>query len=155
MNRQNEPTAAKVIEILGLVPLPQEGGHWSQVLLDGQSSAIYYLLNEGEFSALHRLPHPEVYHHYAGAPLELLVLHPDGRSEQPLLGTDLAGGHRPAIVVPAGAWQGSRPLGSWSLVGTTMAPPFTFNDFELGQRDQLCRLFPRRSGAIEGLTHPN
>ena len=56
----------EIIELLGLTPLADEGGMWSQVLLDEYSSAIYYLLAGDDFSALHRLPHPEIYHHYAG-----------------------------------------------------------------------------------------
>ena len=37
----------------------------------------------------------------------------------------------PQIVVPAGAWQAARPLGSWTLVGCIVSPAFEFDGFEL------------------------
>ena len=66
--------ADEVAAILSLVPLPEEGGRWAQTVLDGDSSAIHYLLTDGDFSAMHRLDGQEVYHHYAGAPAALLLL---------------------------------------------------------------------------------
>ena len=54
--------ADRVADLLGLAPLPAEGGRWAQTVRDGQSTAIYYLLAEGDFSAIHRLQSPELYH---------------------------------------------------------------------------------------------
>jgi len=142
----------EIITTLGLVPLGQEGGLWSQLLLDEHSSAIYYLLVAGDFSALHKLPGPEIYHHYMGAALQLLLLFPDGSKSEQILGTDLAFGQRPAVVVPGNVWQGSRSLGDWSLVGTTMSPAFSNDDFELGNFSSLARDYPSFSSSIRGLT---
>ena len=73
----------------------------------------------------------EVWHHYAGAPLEL-TLSADGRERSSArLGTDLAAGERPQVVVPAGAWQTARTLGGWTLAGCTVAPAFQFSGFEM------------------------
>jgi predicted cupin superfamily sugar epimerase len=73
----------------------------------------------------------EVWHHYAGAPLEL-SLSPDGRRRSIVrLGADLAAGERPQAVVPAGAWQSARSLGDWTLAGCTVAPAFQFSGFEM------------------------
>jgi len=141
-----------IIEILGLRPLPDEGGMWSQVLIDQYSTAIYYLLRDGDFSALHRLPGPEVYHHYMGAPLGMLLLHPNGAVTEPVLGTDLRNDERPAVVVPGDVWQGSRSLGEWSLVGTTMAPPFDSAEFALGDAGRLAETYPSVTDRIAALT---
>ncbi len=140
-----------IIATLGLEPLPDEGGMWSQVLIDENSTAIYYLLSGDDFSALHRLPGTEVYHHYMGAPLEMLLLHPDGLVTHPVLGTDLAAGERPAIVVPGGTWQASRSRGSWTLIGTTMSPPFEFGDMEIGDTRLLEETYPSAAGEIRSL----
>ena len=91
--------ADTVKRLLGLEPLPDEGGWWAQVWYDNWSSAIYYLLTPDDFSALHRLPGPEVYHHYLGAPVELVTLHPGGGAQRRLLGPDLVAGQRPSAVV--------------------------------------------------------
>lgn len=40
-------------------------------------------------------------------------------------------GQEPQAVVPARHWQSARPLGSWTLIGCTVAPAFSFDGFEL------------------------
>jgi predicted cupin superfamily sugar epimerase len=131
-------TAEEVVGLLGLEPHP-EGGFYRETFRApapdggrGASTAIYYLLREGEVSAWHRVVDAdEVWHHYAGAPLEL-TLSADGRERSSArLGTDLAAGERPQVVVPAGAWQTARTLGGWTLVGCTVAPAFQFAGFEM------------------------
>jgi len=145
-------TSDEVIEMLGLVPLPREGGMWSQIWIDDRSTAIYYLLTADDFSAMHRLRGLEIYHHYMGAPVQMLLLLPDGQIACPMLGTDLQAGHRPAIKVPGGVWQGCQSAGGWSLLGTTMVPPFNAAEFELGDRDHLMRQYPEAGSAISLLT---
>ena len=133
-------SAEDVIARLGLEPHP-EGGAFVETFRDpdpaggrGHSTAIYYLLRAGEASHWHRVDAAEVWHHYAGGPLELRIS-PDGRSVQThRVGPDLAAGERPQAVVPPGAWQAARPLGDWALMGCTVAPAFTFDAFELAPR---------------------
>jgi predicted cupin superfamily sugar epimerase len=142
----------RVAELLGLEPLPGEGGLFRRTHIDAHSSAIYYLLLAPDFSALHRLAATETYHWYAGSPLRLLLLGPDGRVIEPVLGPDLAAGQRPQLVVPTGTWQGSSPAGEWSLVGTTTAPPFDWAGFELGERAALIDGYPGAADRIAELT---
>jgi predicted cupin superfamily sugar epimerase len=52
---------------------------------------IYFMLLAPDFSALHALGSAETYHWYAGSALRMLLLHPGGRIEQPVLGPDLGG----------------------------------------------------------------
>ncbi|WP_419916629.1 cupin domain-containing protein [Candidatus Poriferisodalis sp.] len=144
--------AHEVIELLGLEPLAGEGGQWAQTWRDGHSSAIYFLLRPGDFSALHRLGGVELWHHYSGAAVEMLLLEPDGTLLRPLLGADLAAGERPVVVVGAGTWMAAGTTGDWSLVGTTMAPPFDEASFELGERAALVAEFPEAADDIERFT---
>ncbi|MBS3181816.1 cupin domain-containing protein [Leucobacter manosquensis] len=144
--------AARWVERLSLEPLEHEGGLFRRMHLDDHSSAIYYLLADPDFSALHALASVEVYHWYAGDPMRVLLLHPDGRAEERLLGPDPDAGQLPQLVVPAGVMQGSSSLGAWSLVGTTMSPPFAWNGFALGERDALCARYPDVSDRIVALT---
>jgi hypothetical protein len=90
--------AARWVRHLGLEPLEHEGGLFRRMHLDEHSSAIYYLLADPDFSALHALDSVEVYHWYAGSPLRLLLLHPDGRAEERLLGPDPDAGQRPLVA---------------------------------------------------------
>ncbi len=119
-------------------------------------TAIYYLLAEGAFSAIHRIRSPEVWHHYAGDPVEMIQLSNDGSAVRLLLGPDVAHGELPQIVVPRGTWQGARivPLGRRSLLGCSVAPGFEFEDFELGVREDLVARWPDLESEIVALTRP-
>jgi predicted cupin superfamily sugar epimerase len=128
-------TADEIIARLGLQPHP-EGGHYHQTFRAadtprGASTAIYFLLKAGERSHWHRVDADEVWHHYAGAPLELSLCD-DGRAVRRLrLGTDFDLDELPQAVVPRHVWQAARSLGAWTLVGCTVAPAFQFETFEL------------------------
>lgn len=129
--------ADEIIQRLNLRPHP-EGGYFRETFRDnvqGQSraasTAIYYLLRHGEISHWHRVDASEVWHWYAGAPLQLSMSH-DGRSVEALtLGSLLAQNQHPQIVVPRDVWQSARTLGDYSLVGCTVSPGFEFATFEL------------------------
>jgi len=147
-----EGTAAGIVDVLGLEPLPSEGGMFAQTLVDEHSTAIYYLLERPAVSALHRLTSTEVFHFYAGSPARMLLLHGDGSVDEPVLGNRIAVGERPQVIVPAGTWQGTSSAGEWSLLGTTMAPGFSWGGFELGDRTTLCERWPQARARIEELT---
>jgi predicted cupin superfamily sugar epimerase len=163
-------TAEDVIRALSLEPLPGEGGFFRETYrsrlqipgadlpgYDGQraaSTAIYYLLTPETFSTMHRLRGDEVFHFYAGDPVEMLQLWPDGRTAIVVIGADIFGGVSPQVIVPAGVWQGSRLIdgGRFALLGTTMAPGYAVADSELGDRAELVRRFPERASMIVALT---
>jgi len=160
-------------QFYNLEPLPVEGGLFKQTYRsaeriereclperysDGRpvGTAILYLLNTDPdcFSAMHFLPTDEVYHFYLGAPVEMLLLYPDGRSEHVLLGHDVFAGQKVQFVVPRGVWQGSHLLdgGQYALIGTTMAPGYVDSDYIGGTREDLTRLYSQEAGLIHRLT---
>ncbi len=145
--------ASDIIELLGLEPLPDEGGHFAETWRDEHSSAIYYVVRSGEFSSMHRQDRPELWHHYAGAAVEMLLLGLDGSVATPILGDDLGRDQRPCVAIPAGTWMGVTTTGDWSLVGTTMAPPFEQERFELGDGAELIVRYPTAADAIGRLVH--
>ena len=118
------------------------------------STAIYFLLEGGNFSAFHRLRSDEIWHFYAGASLLVHVIAEDGSYSRILLGANLEDGEEFQAVVKAGCWFASevRNGKSWALVGCTVAPGFEFEDFELGRREALVKLYPAHRGVIERLT---
>ena len=165
--------AAAIIAALGLVPHPKEGGWFREIYRAAESlpahalsaryggprsvaTAIYYLLTPSTFSALHRLASDEVFHFYAGDPVEQLRLFPDGSGEIVTIGNRLAAGERPQVLVPRGVWQGARlaPGGRFSLLGCTVAPGFDYADYENGERASLAAAFPAFAGPIAALTAP-
>jgi len=145
-----------LIAALDLAPHPEGGWYrrtWADEAPEGRrprGSAIYYLLLEGEVSAPHRIDATELWHFYAGDPLELRREWPDGRCDDVVMGPDVAGGQSPQVVVAAGVWQSARPLGRYALLGATVTPAFSFSGFELreGPEDR-----GRRGRLLLGRTH--
>jgi predicted cupin superfamily sugar epimerase len=134
-------SAAEVIRLLDLRPHP-DGGHFRETFRDGRpaggrghSTAIYFFLAAGERSTWHRVDATEIWHHYGGTPLRLSLSRDGIRADHRHLGTDLAAGERPQIVVPALCWQAAESLGAWTLIGCTVAPAFEFSEFEMAPMD--------------------
>jgi predicted cupin superfamily sugar epimerase len=159
----------ELIALLGLQPHPREGGAFVETYRSPETfpagpipaagsrslaTAIYYLITANQFSVLHRLNADEIFHFYLGDPVEMLQLRGDGSGRIALIGTDLARGMRPQVLVPRGVWQGSRllPGGRWALLGTTMAPGFDDRDYEAGQAEPLIAAYPEFRERILALT---
>ena len=165
-------TADEVKRLLRLEPHPREGGWFAQSyraaetvapssFSDGRyqgpratSTAIYYLLEPGSFSEMHRLRSDEVFHFYAGDPVEMLQLVPDGSGRRILLGNDLAAGQQPQVVVQREVWQGSRLVqgGRWALLGCTVSPGFEYEDYDSVGREELTAQWPAFAETIAVLT---
>lgn len=166
-------TKEEIIRVLKLEPLEPEGGFFvrtyqsslrvqtrigdsGQAVHRSAMTSIYYMLTQETFSAFHRLKSAEAYHFYMGASLDVSLIHPDGASEMIRLGDDLLKGEKPQLAIEPGVWQASRiaPEQSfdWALIGTTVAPGFEFDDFEIGDRDRLIHQFPQHEALIRSLT---
>lgn len=141
--------AEEVIALLDLSPLPVEGGFFRQTYAvrnhpelgsaDPQASAIFYLVTAAACSALHRLRYDEMFHFYLGDPCDLGECDSSGTLERCVLGQDLSGDQHVQHLVPGGTWQGLhlRDGGRYPLPGTTMAPGFRPDAFELAAARDL------------------
>lgn len=125
-----------IIEKLELVPHP-EGGHYRETWrhqngdVRGAGSSIYYLLEAGDRSHWHRIDAAEIWHFYAGAPLELLTYAHGERVVRRVLGPSFRDGQEPQLRIEPGMWQSAASLGDWTLVGCTVSPAFEFDRFEM------------------------
>ena len=156
-------TAAEIIAALQLEALPNEGGFFRPAyrsavsLSDGRAagSAIYFLITPEGFSALHSLRTEELWHFYAGDPVEHLRLDPaTGNGYQTRLGSAVLQGQVPLLVVSADLWQGARLAsgGNWALLGCTMSPGWDEREFVLGERAPLAATFAAWAKEIQSLT---
>jgi predicted cupin superfamily sugar epimerase len=159
--------ARRIIEELGLAPHP-ERGYYTETYraalsvstaagTRSASTAIYFLLTaEHRATFLHRLRSDELFHLYEGGPLEVLMLAPDGSSRVERLGT-LGDGARPQLVIPAGTWFGTElPAGvEYCLWGCTVAPGFSFDDFELAGGPELAARWPAQAPRIARMSRAN
>jgi predicted cupin superfamily sugar epimerase len=99
----------------------------------------------------------EVFHLYEGGPLDILRLNPDGSGDVARLGTDLAAGERPQILIAKGTWFGTELASDaeYCLVGCTVAPGFEFQDFELAQGPELAQRYRDFRERIARMTRPS
>ena len=152
--------ARQRIESLGLLRHP-EGGWYretyrSQATADGERAvctAIYFLLEAGELSHLHRIDADEMWHHYEGTCLRIHVFDEQGYRAIKL-GPLSQAGATPQCWVPAGAWFGAEVIDAtgYALVGCTVAPGFEFANFELARGDSLAAQWPEQRALIERMT---
>ena len=155
-------TQEQLIARFNMQPHP-EGGYYTETYrseltiqshqpneMRSASTAIYFLLTAGNFSALHRIKSDEIWHFYLGDAIEVVELSEDGQWRVTRLGNDIEAGEVPQYMVKAGHWFGSRvlPGKQFGLVGCTVAPGFDFADFELASRESLISDFPEWENEI-------
>lgn len=117
-------------------------------------TAIYYLLESGQFSAFHRMKSDEIWHFYAGGPLALYIIDSSGNLKKVVMGRDPGNAQVFQATVKAGSWFAASVVGprSYSLVGCIVAPGFEYQDWELGNRNDLASRYPRHRRIIKKYT---
>jgi len=169
-------TAQQLIAHFQLEALPVEGGLFRQTYRAADTvetvttsarynpnkpagTAILALFTDqpDSFSAMHRLASDEIWHFYLGDPIDMLLLHPKGVSQQVTLGPDVLHSQYVQLVVRRGVWMGARLRlgGAYALFGNTMAPGFTSADYEGGEREALIAQYPQEAPLITRLTRPH
>jgi predicted cupin superfamily sugar epimerase len=165
-----KPTAQTYIQALKMQAHP-EGGFYKEtyrsdhlmhvtktgdgtVVQRSVSTGIYFLMEQGNFSAFHKISSDEMWHFYAGQALEILELKSWGELLCTRLGPDILRGDVHQYVVQANTWFASRVAdgSAFSLVGCTVAPGFDFADFCLASREVLLADFPQHGRIIAELT---
>ena len=78
----------------------------------------------------------------------------EGKYSEITLGRNMDAGEVYQCVIPHGVWFGAKinSADSFCLVGCTVAPGFHFDDFELGEKEELLKMFPKHKDKIEILT---
>lgn len=163
-------TADYWINRLNLIPHP-EGGFYREIYrsagtisadalpekFEGEraySTAIYFLLPGGTFSAFHRIAQDELWHFYDGCTILVHCIMHDGVYRSFAVGIEENA--TPQLVIPAGTWFAAEPQEpyTFALTGCTVAPGFDFRDFEMPSREELIERFPAHAKIIHRLTHP-
>ena len=133
------------INHFSLLPHP-EGGYYKETFRSEKSfqfegfqeersicTSIYFLLEKGQTSSLHRIKSDEIWYFHDGQTLEIIELDSNGNETITRLGKDILNGEVLQHVVPAGIWFGARLAAhsEFCLVGCQVSPGFDFKDFEL------------------------
>ena len=146
--------ANEYIKKLKLEPHP-EGGYYRQVFGNDASgkkdvSTIYYMLTDSDMSAFHRLHEmTEIWYYHAGEPLNIYVIDTDGKLIVHNLSPD---GEMQVVIHPEQWFAADIPSKEgFCLVGCAVAPAFTFENFELGRKEELLQRFPQHAEVIQKL----
>ncbi|HEX6429968.1 MAG TPA: cupin domain-containing protein [Niastella sp.] len=117
-------------------------------------TSIYFLLQQHQFSAFHKIKSDEVWHFYYGDPLIVYEIDQQGHMIEHRLGCDPDNNESFQCVIAAGNWFAARlaPGGNYSLVGCTVSPGFDFADFELANQAVLAAAYPQHEDLIRQLT---
>lgn len=166
-------TAERIIELLDLKPHPTCGfvaeTYRAQQRIPDEAlptvyagsrpfaSVLYFMVTAEARIRLHRIRSDQMYHHYMGEALEVLLLYPDGTGEIKILGADLTAGMRPQLLIPGGTFHTSRlrrgsPAKAFALLGTTEWPGFESPDIELAEPTTLIATYPALRNEIEAFT---
>jgi predicted cupin superfamily sugar epimerase len=142
-------TSSHIRDLLHLQPNPAEGGFFVSTYTSPLASAIFYFLDPGTFSALHRVKGDMIYHFYSGHPVQMLLLRAPDAPKIYTFGNNLDKHELPMKVIPGGTWLGSRllpgagshshPGGDYALMGVTMAPAFDPANYSIAKRDDLLK----------------
>ena len=151
-------SADKIIQQLGLEPVPDEGGAFVRISTGADRSgpdspsatSILYLLRGTESSRWHKLSCDELWFYHSGPAAHQLLLFPDGTWNERTIGPDVLRGEMPQSIVPAGTWQSTvltrHTADSWGLFGTVCIPGFEYGLYTGGEPDELMKRYP---GAAE------
>jgi predicted cupin superfamily sugar epimerase len=114
----------------------------------------YFLVTPQAGVRLHRIRSDQTYHHYLGDPLEVLLLHPRGEGEVRVVGSDLAAGMRPQLLIPGRTFHAGRVRAGvgYALLGTSVRARAGPADIEMGDPEQLLAAYPSARAAIAGFT---
>src|SRR5215213_4649668 len=118
------------------------------------ASALYFLVTPDARIVLHRIRSDQLYHHYLGDPLEVLMLYPDGTGAVTTVGSDLAAGERPQLFVPGNTFHTSRlgPGTGYALLASTEWPGVEPPDVEHGDIEALVESYPDMAEHIRAFT---
>jgi predicted cupin superfamily sugar epimerase len=144
---QLEPNATcGFVRVTFLSKQPIAPGGLPAPFADGRplGSALYFMVTPGAPVRLHRIRNDQLYHYYLGDPLEVFLLHGDGRTERVIVGPDLRSGQRVRLYIPGNTFHTARLIGRrrWFLGASTEWPGVVPADVEIGNLDELAAKYP-------------
>jgi uncharacterized protein len=107
-------------------------------------SALYFMVTPDAPVRLHCIRNDQLYHYYLGDPIEVLLLHENGKSERVIVGPDLCGGQCVQLFIPGNTFHTARVIGrrQWFLGASTEWPGVEPADVEIGDVETLAAKYP-------------
>lgn len=150
-----------IISSLALEPHP-EGGYYRRTYETGKcvdsdknpliSTCIYFLIEAGNPSTLHKINVDEYWmYHYGNSDVVIKGFSDESKAKfSASIGNICMNWQH---LVPKNTWFGAKVLdnseGAFALVSCVCTPGFDFSGFQLGDRSTLLHLFPMHSALIQ------
>lgn len=149
-------TAEEIIKNLGLTK-HIEGGFYKETYraktiieqengkVRNTGTAIYYLLREQDKSHFHKVGSDEIWLFHQGEPIEMYIITKDGNLQTKVLGNAFDKGEEPQITILANTWFAAKIKSgtAFAFVSCVVAPGFDFEDYQIGDKHELAKLFPK------------
>ena len=146
-----------------------EGGHYCKAYQSNEiitvknknlsrlaATAIYYLLEKGDFSIFHRLDADELWHFYAGTDLNIYIITEQGQLNSMILGNEENNPNASfQVLVEKNCWFAAEPCtnGIYTLAGCTVIPGYDPQKVELANRKKLVQHYSQHKSLIVRLTN--
>jgi uncharacterized protein len=157
-------TAEEIIKNLGLTK-HIEGGFYKETYraktiieqengkVRNTGTAIYYLLREQDKSHFHKVGSDEIWLFHQGEPIEMYIITEDGNLQTKVLGNAFDKGEEPQITILANTWFAAKIKSgtAFAFVSCVVAPGFDFEDYHIGHKHELAKLFPKIEKDIEAM----
>tara|TARA_E500000178_G_scaffold328110_1_gene357785 strand:+ start:5618 stop:6163 length:546 start_codon:yes stop_codon:yes gene_type:complete len=120
-------------------------------------SSIYYLLTAtSPIGHFHQNRSDIVHYFHLGDPIRYVLIHPDGRLETAVIGSDLEAGQQLQLTVPGGVWKASQisteGYHGYGLISEAVVPEFHYVDMTMGKLSELLALFPQHEAVLRRLS---
>src|SRR4029077_18836957 len=166
----NEMTADEIHALLKLEPHATCGfvrttfisekriapGGMAPPLAEGRpaGSALYFMVTPDAPVRLHRIRNDQLYHYYLGDPIEVLMLHKNGRTEHAVVGPDLRGGQCVQLLIPGNTFHTARVIGRrrWFLGASTEWPGVERVEVEVGDVEALAAKYPKAADDLRAFS---
>ncbi|WP_251261643.1 cupin domain-containing protein [Echinimonas agarilytica] len=161
--------AAQIIEALKL-EAHVEGGYFRRTYQSDQrptvdtdhgerfllTSIFYMMTDDSPIGHFHKNRSDILHFYHSGDPIRYVLLWPDGRREQFILGHDVVAGQQMQLTVPAGVWKSSELLTAehgYGLISEAVSPGFDFDDMTLAETTSLVAQYPEYAEEIDRLSY--
>lgn len=172
----------RYVENLGLQPLPQEGGYFKETVRSPNKvqtperegserdfyTTIYYMITPelGGKNYLQCVNSECVYFFHDGWPAKFVLVSPEGKCQEHILGHDVAKGHVLQLLVPRGYLKAGKILveekgcakfpgeSPFTLVSEQVSPGFDPRDRRNLNTDDIKTSFPKLHPELEEFLRP-
>lgn len=108
------------------------------------------LTSDDPHGYLHKNKSDIIHFHHLGSAIKYLIISPEGKIKEQILGPDIINGQLPQLVVNGGDWKVSQLCsGEYGLISEAVAPGFEYEDNEIATSELVKLTFPDLASRLD------